>query len=140
MAVLNVLTTLYQDVNLTDVQDEKIPKFRRKTLSTTIKNNVDKIWQLLDSTLMVSYVTLYCSEITSLLLQSSSPFLLAAAMETISYYWLHMPLSSIFQSGLPLIVVSHLATESLRNIAIKALIVLVNRKVCVGASNRDCLQ
>ena len=75
-----------------------------------------------------------------LLLQSSSPFLLAAAMETISCYWLHMPLSLILQSGLPLIVISHLATESLQNVAIKALIVLVNRKVCVGASIGDCLQ
>ena len=56
LCVLNVLTTLYQDVNLTDVQDEKIPKFRRKTLSSAIKDNIDKIWQLLDSTLVVSYV------------------------------------------------------------------------------------
>lgn len=54
MIVLNVLTTLYQDVNLTDVQDEKIPKFRRKVLSTAIKDNVDKVWALLDSSLVVS--------------------------------------------------------------------------------------
>lgn len=54
LIVLNVLTTLYQDVNLTDVQDEKIPKFRRKTLSTALKENIDKIWALLDSTLAVS--------------------------------------------------------------------------------------
>ena len=60
LIVLNVLATLYQDVNLTDVQDEKIQKFRRKVLSTTIKENVDKIWTLLDSTLLVSlYMILY---------------------------------------------------------------------------------
>ena len=63
---------------------------------------------------------------------TSSPFLLVAAMETISCYWLHMPLSSILQTGHPLIIVSYLATESLQNFAIKALIVLVNRKVCMG--------
>ena len=54
LVVLNVLATMYQDVNLTDVQDEKIPKFRRKILSTAIKDNIDKIWILLDSTLVVS--------------------------------------------------------------------------------------
>ena len=54
MIVLNVLATLYQDVSLTDVQDEKIPKFRRKVLSTAIKDNVDKIWAILDSTLVSS--------------------------------------------------------------------------------------
>ena len=56
LIVLNVLTTLYQDVNLTEVQDEKISKFRRKTLSTAIKENIDKIWTLLDSTLVVSFM------------------------------------------------------------------------------------
>ena len=62
LIVLNVLATLYQDVNLTDVQDEKIQKFRRKVLSTTIKENVDKVWTLLDSTLLVSlHMILYHS-------------------------------------------------------------------------------
>ena len=61
LIVLNVLATLYQDVNLTDVQDEKIQKFRRKALSTAIKESVDKIWTLLDSTLLVSlYYDIYC--------------------------------------------------------------------------------
>ena len=61
LIVLNVLATLYQDVNLTDVQDEKIQKFRRKSLSTAIKESVDKIWMLLDSTLLVSlYYDIYC--------------------------------------------------------------------------------
>ena len=59
MIVLNVLATLYQDVNLTDVQDEKIPKFRRKVLSTAIKDNVDKIWAILDSTLVSSLLLLW---------------------------------------------------------------------------------
>jgi len=54
LTVLNVLATLYQDVNLTDVQDEKIPKSRRKVLSTAIKDNINKIWTLLNSTLVVS--------------------------------------------------------------------------------------
>ena len=58
-----MLTVLYQDVNLTDVQDEKISKFRRKTLSTAIKDNIDKIWQLLDNTLVVSYVMLRFDEV-----------------------------------------------------------------------------
>ena len=58
-----MLTTLYQDVNLTDVQDEKISKFRRKTLSSAIKDNIDKIWKLLDCTLVVSYVMLRFGEI-----------------------------------------------------------------------------
>ena len=58
-----MLTTLYQDVNLTDVQDEKISKFRRKTLSSAIKDNIDKIWKLLDCTLVVSYVMLRFGDI-----------------------------------------------------------------------------
>ena len=74
--------------------------------------------------------------IKHIVLQSSSPpFLLAAAMETMSCYWLHMPLSSILQTGHPLIIIGHLATESLQNIAIKALMVLVNRKVCMWLLN-----
>ena len=60
MIVLNVLATLYQDVHQTDVQDENIPNFRRKILRAAIKDNVDKVWALLDSSLMVSLSMLYC--------------------------------------------------------------------------------
>lgn len=138
LVVLNVLATLYQDVNLTDVQDEKIPKSRRKALSAAIKDNVDKVWTLVTNSLVVSYNMLCYNDAVVFVLQSSSPFLLVAAMETISCYWLHMPLSSILQSGIPLIIISHLATESLQNTAIKAMIVIVNRKVCLKFMS--CLQ
>ena len=60
MIVLNVLATLYQDVNQTDVQDEKIPNFRRKVLRPAIKDNVDKVWALLDSSLVVSLLLQCC--------------------------------------------------------------------------------
>ena len=68
LTVLNVLATLYQDVNLTDVQDEKIPKFRRKVLSTAIKDNIDKIWTLLNNSLAVSLYA-FSDKIFSLITQ-----------------------------------------------------------------------
>lgn len=56
---------------------------------------------------------------------------MAAAMETISCYWLHISLSSILQSELLLLVMKHLSNESLQNYIADALSVLVCRKVGV---------
>jgi len=68
--------------------------------------------------------------------------LLATAMETISYYWLHVPLSSILQSDIPQLVMKHLSVESLQNYAVEALSVLVCRKVgclTLGTTYKRCM-
>jgi len=54
LTVLHILMTLYQDVNATEVQDEKLAKFRRKVLSTAIKDNINEVWSILHHTLTVS--------------------------------------------------------------------------------------
>jgi len=54
LTVLHILMTLYQDVNATEVQDEKLAKFRRKVLSTAIKDNINEVWSILHDTLTVS--------------------------------------------------------------------------------------
>jgi len=54
LTVLHILMTLYQDVNATEVQDEKLSKFRRKVVSTAIKENINEVWSILQHTLTVS--------------------------------------------------------------------------------------
>ncbi|XP_065919191.1 exportin-5-like [Dysidea avara] len=124
LSVLHILMTLYQDVNATDVQDEKLSKFRRKVLSTAIKDNINEVWSILHYTL-TSY---------------SSPLLLATAMETISYYWLHVSLSSILQSNIPQLVMKHLSVETLQNYAVEALSVLACRKDDINSYYKERYQ